>query len=118
MAQYQNIFTQVQVAAPPIRACRCSPASCDRGSAGRFIHYLLGKHRRRAGRPDLSRLSSASLSLDLRLHRLRDHRPQHVGLGELEPVQFVRQLPWLALEPPPPEYGLHAFRRCTRAAGG
>jgi photosynthetic reaction center M subunit len=23
-----------------------------------------------------------------------------------DPVQFVRQLPWLALEPPPPEYGL------------
>jgi photosynthetic reaction center M subunit len=23
-----------------------------------------------------------------------------------DPVEFVRQLPWLALEPPPPEYGL------------
>jgi photosynthetic reaction center M subunit len=23
------------------------------------------------------------------------------------PVQFIRQLPWLALEPPPPSYGLH-----------
>jgi photosynthetic reaction center M subunit len=23
-----------------------------------------------------------------------------------DPIQFVRQLPWLALEPPPPEYGL------------
>jgi photosynthetic reaction center M subunit len=22
------------------------------------------------------------------------------------PVEFVRQLPWLALEPPPPSYGL------------
>ena len=22
------------------------------------------------------------------------------------PIQFVRQLPWLALEPPAPEYGL------------
>jgi photosynthetic reaction center M subunit len=43
---------------------------------------------------------------DLRLHRLRDHRPEHAGLGELGPIQFVRQLFWLALEPPPPEYGL------------
>ena len=34
------------------------------------------------------------------------------------PIQFVRQLPWLALEPPPPTYGLHICRRCTRAAGG
>ena len=25
------------------------------------------------------------------------------------PIQFVRQLPWLALEPPPPEYGLTIF---------
>ena len=25
------------------------------------------------------------------------------------PVQFVRQLPWLALEPPPPAYGLKIF---------
>ncbi len=24
-----------------------------------------------------------------------------------DPVQFVRQLPWLALEPPAPAYGLH-----------
>jgi len=23
-----------------------------------------------------------------------------------DPIEFVRQLPWLALEPPPPEYGL------------
>ncbi len=23
------------------------------------------------------------------------------------PIQFIRQLPWLALEPPPPAYGLH-----------
>ena len=23
-----------------------------------------------------------------------------------DPIQFIRQLPWLALEPPPPEYGL------------
>ena len=24
-----------------------------------------------------------------------------------DPVEFIRQLPWLALEPPPPQYGLH-----------
>jgi photosynthetic reaction center M subunit len=26
-----------------------------------------------------------------------------------DPVQFARQLPWLALEPPPPQYGLQIF---------
>jgi photosynthetic reaction center M subunit len=42
----------------------------------------------------------------VRLHRLRDHRPEHAGLGELGSIEFMRQLPWLALEPPPPKYGL------------
>ena len=46
-----------------------------------------------------------------------------IGLNMLasvnwDPIQFVRQLPWLALEPPSPEYGLQHSRRCTKAAGG
>ncbi len=34
------------------------------------------------------------------------------------PIQFVRQLFWLALEPPPQKYGLTICLRSTRAAGG
>ena len=84
MAEYQNIFTQVQVRGPayagvPLDARRPGSAS---GKPG-FI-YWLGQDRRRAGRADLPRLARPRLA-HLRLHRHRDHRAQHVGLGELGP---------------------------------
>ena len=45
-----------------------------------------------------------------------------IGLNMLasvnwDPIQFVRQLPWLALDPPAAEYGLK-IRRSPGAAGG
>ena len=83
MAEYQNIFTRVQVRGPLI----CGVAAAARQLDAARQAVLLppaGPDRRRAGRADLSRLHRHRLA-DLRLHRLRDHRPQHVGLGELEP---------------------------------
>ena len=84
MAEYQNIFTQVQV----------RPANSDMGvtarpatmrSRGQASLLLLARQdRRRADRADLSRLSGVA-SLDVRLRRHRNHRAQHVGFGELEP---------------------------------
>ena len=53
-----------------------------RARAGGFSSPL-GPLRRRADRPYLSRDHRTAVA-DLRLHRFRDHRPQHVGLGALE----------------------------------
>ena len=46
-----------------------------------------------------------------------------IGLNMLasvnwNPIQFVRQLPWLALEPPGPEWGFTLACRWPKAAGG
>jgi photosynthetic reaction center M subunit len=102
MAEYQNIFT----------GCR---------SAGRTTRRPIGRTENRIGKPIFNywagKFGDAQIGpiylgwsgiclAHVRLHRLRDHRPEHVGLGELEPDGVRRQLFWLALEPPPPKYGL------------
>jgi len=104
MPEYQNIFTRVEVHGP--------------GEMG----PALPRHNfRRIGKPGLSRL----------LGRIGDAQIGPIYLGWLgiaslicgfiaieiiglnmwasvgwDPIEFVRQLPWLALEPPPPSYGL------------
>ena len=105
MAGYQNIFTKVQVRGPAYAGVP-----------------MIGKHDPRAGRPIFSYLMGmigdaqigpiylgwlgvASLLCGFISFEI-------IGLNMLasvnwNPVQFVRQLPWLALEPPPPAYGLH-----------
>jgi hypothetical protein len=110
MLEYQNIFTRVQVHGPPGPGMPIDETSAT-PRKGNFL-LLAGQDRRRADRPRSISASGHRLA-DLRLHRHRDHRPQHAGLGELDPIEFMRQLPWLALEPPPPKYGL-AFRRWRR----
>jgi photosynthetic reaction center M subunit len=42
----------------------------------------------------------------VRLHRVRDHRPEHAGVGELGSDRVRAQLFWLGLEPPSPANGL------------
>ena len=83
MAEYQNIFTQIQVRGPadfgpPIANERVpvAPGTASCRLIGWFGSSQVG--------PDLPRLPRGRLA-GLRLHRHRDHRPQHVGLGGLEP---------------------------------
>ncbi len=106
MAEYQNIFTRVQVRAPAYAG-----VPLPRGTWARqgkpFFAYWLGRIGDAQIGPDLSRLHWASLSLICGFIAI-----EIIGLNMLasvnwDPVQFVRQLPWLALEPPPPAYGLH-----------
>ena len=86
MAEYQNIFTQVQVRAPAeLGDRRSTRGNCRRGPASRAISYLA---RRASATPRSARSICGYLGIavaGLRLHRLRDHRAQHVGLGELGP---------------------------------
>jgi len=107
MARYQNIFTQVQLrgpleAGPPMRG-----ASFTRSGVGTY-NYWLGKiGAAQIGPVYLGTLGMASLMFAFLAFEI-------IGLNMFasvgwNPVQFVRQLPWLSLEPPGPEYGFSPF---------
>ena len=118
MADYQNIFTRVQVRGPAV--CRRAAAATAAGRAtGKPASSLLARARsatRRSGRSISADLGVASLICGFIAFEI-------IGLNmwasvNWDPIQFVRQLPWLALEPPPPAYGLHIAAARTKAAGG
>jgi len=106
MAEYQNIFTSVQVHPPAY------PGVPVKGSWGRdgppFMSYWLGKiGDAQIGPIYLGWLGVASLICGFIAIEI-------IGLNMLasvnwDPIQFVRQLPWLALEPPAPGIGLALF---------
>jgi photosynthetic reaction center M subunit len=100
---YQNIFTQVQLAGP------AEAGVPSRGSEPRIQatanNYWLGKVlHAQIGPIYLGPLGIASLVCGFLAFEI-------IGLNMWasvgwDPVQFVRQLFWLALEPPPAKYGL------------
>ncbi len=101
---YQNIFTQVQVRAPADMGIPLPKGDWLRdGRPG--PSYLMGKFgEAQLGPIYLGRLGLASLFLGFLAFEI-------IGLNmwasvNWDPVQFLRQLPWLALEPPAPKYGL------------
>ena len=104
MAEYQNIFTRVQIAGP-----MHGGVTLPRGSSNRtgkpFHSHLLGLiGDAQVGPIYLGFTGIASLICGFIAFEI-------IGLNmwasvNWDPVQFVRQLPWLALEPPPPAYGL------------
>ena len=106
MAEYQNIFTQVQIRAPAY------PGVPLRGGEKRdgkpFFNHLLGLLGDAQVGPIYLGLTG-TLSLVCGFIAI-----EIIGLNmwasvDWNPVQFIRQLPWLALEPPPPIYGLRIF---------
>jgi photosynthetic reaction center M subunit len=105
MAEYQNIFTQVQVHGP---ADMGVPLKGDRwGRDGKpfFVRWLGIIGDAQVGPVYLGLTGVASLLCGFIAIEI-------IGLNMFasvnwNPIQFVRQLPWLALEPPPPENGLH-----------
>ena len=104
MAEYQNIFTPVQVRAPHYAGPPLKPSIGVRGrSTG--TSYLLGKIGDfqvgpiYLGWTGLTSLLCGFIAFEI------------VGLNMLASVnwnwiEFLRQLPWLALEPPAPKWGL------------
>ena len=107
MAEYQNIFTRVQVR--PGGYQDVLPESGFGARAGRpFFSHLFGRFGdAQVGPIYLGWLGIASLLCGFIAIEI-------IGLNmwasvNWDPIQFARQLPWLALEPPPPELGLTIF---------
>ena len=106
MAQYQNIFTRIQVRGPHHEMGVPLPAGDAKRDGEPYSEYWLGKFGdAQVGPFYLGSLGLASLICGITAFEI-------IGLNmwasvNWSPTQFLRQLPWLALEPPPPKYGLH-----------
>ena len=105
MAEYQNLFTTVQAVGPIHHGVALGAGNSPRTGAEPRIVHLLGRiGNAQIGPIYLGSLGVASLLLGLFAFNI-------IGFNMLaqvnwNPIQFVRQLFWLALEPPPPAYGL------------
>ena len=104
MAQYQNLFTTVQATGPLHMGVPLGHGNSAR-TGQPWFNYWAGKlGNAQLGPIYLGGLGVASLLLGMLAFNI-------IGFNMLaqvgwDPVQFVRQLFWLALEPPPPQYGL------------
>jgi photosynthetic reaction center M subunit len=112
--QYQNIFTQVQVRGPVEAGIPLPRGDSER--VGTPIQLACRLVRQCPDRTGLSRLSR---------HGIADFGTIWfviVGFNMLasvgwDPIQFIRQLFWLALEPPPAKYGLSIVPPLNEGAG-
>ena len=112
MAEYQNIFTQVQVRSAIYPGIPLQPGSWVRLGKGRFSYWFGKIGDAQLGPIYLGFTGLASLFFGFLAIEI-------IGLNmwasvNWDPIQFVRQLPWLALEPPPPSYGLCAICSAQR----
>jgi photosynthetic reaction center M subunit len=106
MAEYQNIFTRLQVHGPTYPGVDFLPNTSDGAREVKPFHfYWMGKiGDAQIGPIYLGWLGVTSLICGFIAFEI-------IGLNMLasvnwDPIQFVRQLFWLALEPPAPSYGL------------
>ncbi len=104
MIQYQNLFTAVQVTGPVQSGVPLPPGDEERLIKPFFWHLMGRIGNAQIGPIYLGPLGLASLILGTLSFNI-------IGFNMLaqvnwNPVQFVKQLFWLALEPPPPAYGL------------
>ncbi len=107
MARYQNIFTQVQLRSAPEMGVPLPAGEEPRIRATTFNHVLGLVGQAQIGPVYLGWTGVAALICGSLAFEI-------IGLNMLasvgwDPIQFVRQLPWLALEPPGPEYGFDPF---------
>ena len=105
MADYQNIFTRVQVRGPLYAGVTPKGvASYERGKDSLFFYWAGKLGDAQIGPIYLGATGLMSLVCGLVAFEI-------IGLNMLaqvnwDPAQFLRQLFWLALEPPSPKYGL------------
>jgi photosynthetic reaction center M subunit len=104
MTQYLNLFTTVQATGPLHDGVALGHGNSPR-SGQPFMSYWLGVlGNAQVGPIYLGGIGLASLIFGTLAFNI-------IGLNMLaqvgwDPIQFIRQLFWLALEPPPPAYGL------------
>ena len=104
MAEYQNLFTRVQVHAPSYAGVPLVRNAREREGTPSHWHWLGKIGDAQIGPIYLGWLGIASIICFIAAFEI-------IGLNMWasvgwDPVQFVRQLPWLALEPPAPGNGL------------
>ena len=114
MAEYQNIFTRVQVAAPAYAGAPALRGSWVRQGKPFFVHLFGRFGDAQVGPFYLGMTGLASLICGFIAIEI-------IGLNMMasvnwDPIQFVRQLPWLALEPPAPANGGRAARSTSCAS--
>jgi len=104
MAEYQNLFTSVQPVGPVHHGVDL-PRGDDKRTGEPFLVHLFGRiGNAQIGPVYLGSLGVASLIFGIAAFNI-------IGFNMLasvdwNPIQLIRQLFWLALEPPPPAYGL------------
>jgi photosynthetic reaction center M subunit len=104
MAQYQNLFTTVNAVGPVSAGVELGHGNSPR-TGEPLLNYWLGKlGNAQLGPIYLGGLGLASIIFGTLAINI-------IGFNMLaqvnwDPIQFIRQLFWLALEPPPPQYGL------------
>ena len=108
MLEYQNLFTRVQVRAPAEEGLPLKPGyggtRLGRGGFG-YLGYLAGKlGDAQIGPVYLGTAGAFSVLFGFIAFEI-------IGLNMWASVnwdtgEFIRRLPWLSLEPPPPQYGL------------
>ena len=102
---YQNLFTQTQVIGPENHGVPINEYDMRERSRGIGFSYLLGKlGNAQLGPIYLGRLGVASLICFMTAFVI-------IGFNMLaqvgwNPIQMVKQLFWLSLDPPSPKYGL------------
>jgi photosynthetic reaction center M subunit len=104
MAEYQNIFTTVQVRSPAYPGVPLDTGERDRLGKPGFAYWLGKIGDAQIGPIYLGVTGVASIVCGFIAIEI-------IGLNmwasvDWNPIQFVRQLFWLALEPPAPQYGL------------
>ncbi len=107
MAQYQNIFTRVQVRGPAYAGVPLATTGWKRTGKPFFLHLFGKLGDAQVGPIYLGASGIASILFGLAAFEI-------IGLNmwasvNWDIVQFIRQLPWLALEPPAPGYGIRLF---------
>src|SRR5487761_2416381 len=105
MAEYQNIITRVQIRAPAYPGVPLRPGVWDRQGKP-FFSYWLG----RFGDAQIGPIylgTTGLLSLVCGFIAFEIIGLNMFAQVHWNPIQFVRLLPWLALQPPSPANGLH-----------
>ena len=104
MAEYQNLFTSVQVTSASFPGVPLGRDEYQRGGGSYHLHLLGRIGDAQLGPIYLGWLGVLSLLCGfIAIEIIGLNMWASVGW---DPIQFVRQLFWLALEPPPPAYGL------------